>query len=182
MGGGPDIDQRPGADRCGGRPPGLADVNHPTPRDVPFERPRRLQFDFFPSGFGDRCQITVEVVHRCVVPFRLPIESEPSYEGVAGRSVTSGAGNAGGSSRKSTVGEKNSPPVTAVEKSRMRSVLPGGSPRNMLRSICSVTRGVREYPMKYVPNSPLPTSPNGMLCRTILSSVPSSSSITFSAT
>ncbi|CFS32953.1 Uncharacterised protein [Mycobacterium tuberculosis] len=46
------------------------------------------------------------------------------------------------------VGEKNSPPVTAVEKSSTRSVLPAGSPRNMLRSICSVTVGVREYPMK----------------------------------
>lgn len=49
---------------------------------------------------------------------------------------------------KSMVGEKNSPPVTAVEKSSTRSVLPAGSPRNMLRSICSVTVGVREYPMK----------------------------------
>ena len=32
-----------------------------------------------------------------------------------------------------------------------------------------------------VPNSPLPTSPNGMLCRTIFSSLPSSSSMTLSA-
>ncbi len=42
------------------------------------------------------------------------------------------------------VGTKNIPPVTAVEKSRIRSVLPGGLPMNMLHSICSVTAGVRE--------------------------------------
>ena len=36
--------------------------------------------------------------------------------------------------------------------------------------------------MKYVPNSPSPSSPNGMLCRTIFSSLPSSSAITLSAT
>ena len=35
--------------------------------------------------------------------------------------------------------------------------------------------------MKYVPYSPLPISPNGMLCRTIFSSLPSSSSMTLSA-
>ncbi|CFS32950.1 Uncharacterised protein [Mycobacterium tuberculosis] len=33
-----------------------------------------------------------------------------------------------------------------------------------------------------MPYSPLPTSPNGMLCRTILRSVPSSSVMTLSAT
>ena len=65
-------------------PPGLADVDDPAPGDVALERPGRLQFDFGPGGFGDRCQFAVEVVH-CGVPFRLPIESEPS-----GRSVRSG--------------------------------------------------------------------------------------------
>lgn len=33
------------------------------------------------------------------------------------------------------VGLKNKPPVAAVEKSRIRSVLPGGSPMNMLAGI-----------------------------------------------
>src|ERR1700758_157163 len=149
-----------------------------------FEGTSGLQFDFGPGGFGDRCQVAVEVVHRGV-PFRLPIESEPVEQapeaGAAGGPAAGGPGRGGGSSRKSTVGEKNSPPVSAVEKSRMRSVLPGGSPKNMFRSIRSVTCGVREYPMKYVPYSPLPTWPNGMLCRTIFNSVPSSSVMTFSA-
>src|ERR1700753_4131353 len=144
VGGGLDIDEPTGADARGDRPAGLADVDHPAPGDMPFERPRRLQFDFGPGDVGDRRKIAVEVVHNWVVPFRLPIESEPSSdEGVVGRSVTSGAGSGGGSSRKSTVGEKNRPPVTAVEKSRMRSELPGGSPKNMLRSIRSVTCGFR---------------------------------------
>src|SRR5262249_34914188 len=115
-----DIDQPTAADRRRDRTAGLTDVDHPAPGDMPLECPRRLQFDFGPSDVGDRCQIAVEVVHHWVVPFRLPIESEPSSDaGVAGRSVTSGAGKGGGSSRKSTVGEKKSPPVTAVEKSRM---------------------------------------------------------------
>ena len=48
-----------------------------------------------------------------------------------------------GSSRKSAVGTKNRLPVTAVEKSRMRSWLPGGFPMNMFVSICSMTSGLR---------------------------------------
>ncbi len=50
----------------------------------------------------------------------------------------------GGSLRKSAVGTKNNDPVTAVEKSRIRSVLPGGSPMNMCSSIVSVIAGERE--------------------------------------
>ncbi len=50
-------------------------------------------------------------------------------------------GAAGSSSRKSRLGTKNSEPVTAVEKSRMRSVRPGGLPMNMCCSICSVIAG-----------------------------------------
>ncbi|TXS12152.1 Dyp-type peroxidase, partial [Streptomyces sp. adm13(2018)] len=41
------------------------------------------------------------------------------------------------------IGYARTPAVTAREKSRMRSVLPGGSPRNMRRSMSSVTAGVR---------------------------------------
>jgi len=41
-------------------------------------------------------------------------------------------GGADGSSRKSALGTKKRLPVTAVEKSRMRSYSPGGSPANML--------------------------------------------------
>src|SRR5947209_3656856 len=177
-----DVNESTGADRRGDRAAGLADVDDAAPRDMALERAGGLQFDFAPSGFGDRCQVAVEVVHRGV-PFKLPIASEPSSKaGVTGRAVRRGTGRGGGSSRKSTVGEKNSPPVTAVENSRMRSVLPGGSPRNMFSSIRSVTPGAREYPMKYVPYSPLPSSPKGMLCRTIFSSVPSSSVMTLRAT
>src|SRR5262249_18458096 len=145
VGGCLDIDQPTAADCRRDRTAGLTDVDHPAPGDMPLECPRRLQFDFGPSDVGDRCQIAVEFVHHWGFPCRLPMERGPSSDGgVAGRSGTRGGGKGGGSSRKSTVGEKNSPPVTAVEKSRMRSVLPGGSPRNMLRSICSVTSGVRE--------------------------------------
>mgnify|MGYP006318478855 CR=1 FL=1 len=39
------------------------------------------------------------------------------------------------------VGTKNIVPVFAVEKSRILSVFPGGSPMNMLLSIFSVTAG-----------------------------------------
>ena len=41
------------------------------------------------------------------------------------------------------MGTKNRLPVTAVEKSRIRSVLPGGLPMNILVNICSMTSGVR---------------------------------------
>jgi len=64
----------------------------------------------------------------------------PSWSALA----CSAAGSGGGLSRKSAVGTKNMVPVCAVEKSRMRSVLPGGSPMNMLRNICSVTSGSAE--------------------------------------
>ena len=70
------VEQVAGADRRGDRAAGLADVDDPAAGDVPLERPRRLQFDFGPGGFGDRCQIAVQVVHWRV-PFRLPIASEP---------------------------------------------------------------------------------------------------------
>src|SRR6185312_7290359 len=140
------IDKPARADGGGDGPTRLADIHDAASGDVTFECPGRLQFDLRPGGFSDRSQIAVEVVHR-EVPFRRRIESEPSAESEAAV-IVGDWGRGGGSSRKSTVGEQNIPPVTAVEKSRMRSVLPRGSPRNMLRSICSVTHGVREYPMK----------------------------------
>jgi hypothetical protein len=40
-------------------------------------------------------------------------------------------------------GTKNRLPVTAVEKSRIRSVVPGGLPTNMFVSISSMTSGLR---------------------------------------
>ena len=46
-------------------------------------------------------------------------------------------------SSRSTEGTKNKPPVSAVEKSRMRSVLPGGSPMNMFLSMSSISPEVR---------------------------------------
>ncbi len=60
----------------------------------------------------------------------------------AAESASASPGGPGGSSRKSALGEKNSVPVIAVEKSRIRSVLPGGLPMNMFTSISSVTEGV----------------------------------------
>src|SRR6202020_1782563 len=148
VGGRFDIEESPGAGRRRGRPSRLADVADSAAGDVALEGARRLQFDFFPSLFGDRRQVAVEIVH-CGVPFKLPIANEPPAGTVSRAGATAGElGSGGGSSRKSTVGEKNSPPVTAVEKSKIRSVLPGGSPRNMLRNIRSVTCGVREEPMK----------------------------------
>ena len=60
---------------------------------------------------------------------------------------------------------KNMLPVTAVEKSRIRSVLPGGSPMNMLsqhplgdRGRCASSR------CSTCRTRPCPISPNGMLC------------------
>src|SRR5579859_7759689 len=91
---------------------------------------------------GGGCQV--------VLLFKEPMPREPASAGpVSGEPSTSGApgapevpGASGGSSRKSADGAKNRLPVTAVEKSRMRSVLPGGSPMNMWSSISSVTLGV----------------------------------------
>ncbi len=60
---------------------------------------------------------------------RLPIPSDPSSEAPSSDAPSAAASaRAGivGSSRKSALGTKNSPPVTAVEKSRIRSWLPGG--------------------------------------------------------
>src|SRR6266545_1430242 len=100
-----------------------------------------------PCDGGDRREFAVQVVHRAVLPFSSPIPRESS-----GRLWTSGAGSAsatvppggsGGSSRKSAVGTKNRVPVTAVEKSRIRSWLASSSPRNIRSSIRSVTVGVR---------------------------------------
>src|SRR5580658_3846743 len=62
--------------------------------------------------------------------------------GAAALGAAVAPGGPGGSSRKSAHGAKNRPPVTAVEKSSIRSVLPGGLPMNMLTSISSVTDGV----------------------------------------
>ena len=47
-------------------------------------------------------------------------------------------------SRNPRVGAKNVVPVAAVEKSRMRSWLPGGSPTNIRSSIRSITHSSRE--------------------------------------
>ncbi len=76
---------------------------------------------------------------------------------------------------KSMVGEKNSPPVTAIGKVKhSRSVLPcriaeaccAASARSPLATRISIVSTVLAH---------MPTSPGGMLCRTILRSVPSSS-------
>lgn len=55
-----------------------------------------------------------------------------------------GPGQSPRDSRKPRVGTKNVVPVTAVEKSRMRSWLPGGSPTNMRSSMRSITHSSRE--------------------------------------
>src|SRR3954471_4474998 len=47
--------------------------------DVPLERSGGLGFDLTPRIFGDRGELAVEVVHGGW-PFRLPIDSEPSYQ------------------------------------------------------------------------------------------------------
>src|SRR6478609_787736 len=122
-----------GADGGQGLAARADDVDHPATGDVPLEGATRLLLDLGPGGFRDRGQFPVQVVHD--VPFvrRLPMPSEPSA-----------TGSAGGASRKSAVGTKNSPPVTAVEKSRIRSWLPGGFPMNMFCSICSMTSGVAQ--------------------------------------
>src|SRR5205085_9766436 len=69
---------------------------------------------------------------------RSPIPSDPSPEGggtgaEVTASISAGCGSSsasssppGGSSRNSALGTKNRLPVSAVEKSRIRSVLPGG--------------------------------------------------------
>src|SRR6202012_2006173 len=140
VGGGLDVEQATGADGRGDRAPGLADSDRPPSCDMAFERPCRLQLDFFPGGLGDRCQVAVELVHQRV-PFRLPIEREPF---TAARAVADcgavvaaagAAGRGGGSSRKSTLGGKNNTPVTAVGKRRRRAGFRGGPPGKMWASI-----------------------------------------------
>src|SRR6202012_5503478 len=109
-----DVEQSPGADRGGGRSGRFADIDHAPAGDVTLEGPPRLHFDFFPSLFGDWSQIAVEVVH-CGVPFKLPIANVPSADTLGSAGADAGElGSGGGSSRKSTVGEKNRPPVAAV--------------------------------------------------------------------
>ena len=54
---------------------------------------------------------------------------------------------------------------------------PSGTPTNIRSSICSMTHSRPVYPMKYVPNSPRPGRPKGMLSRRIASSSPSGVSI-----
>src|SRR5262249_27176451 len=105
-----------------------------------------------PSPLADRCELSKQVVHRHTSR-RLPMASESSDETSSdlaafcsiGTAVDAGAGE---SSRKATVGAKKRFPVTAVEKSRIRSVVPDGSPTNMFVSIRSITAGDRAYPMK----------------------------------
>ncbi len=62
-----------------------------------------------PARLGDRRQRAKQMVHDGA-PLRLPIPSDPSSRS-----------GVGGSSRKSAVGTKNRLPVTAVEKSSIRS-------------------------------------------------------------
>jgi hypothetical protein len=70
-----------------------------------------------------------------------PGTSAVSADGASGSAAV--ASSLGGSSRKSAVGAKNRLPVTAVEKSRIRSYVPGGLPMNMFVSISSITSGLR---------------------------------------
>src|SRR3954454_19323683 len=141
------IEQVPRADRRRGGAARFADVDDASSGDVPLEGPRRFRLDRRPGRLGDRSQVAVEVVHH-EDPFRLPMPSDPSRDttGTAGGSswADTESASGGGSSRKSVVGVKNMAPVSAVEKSRIRSVLPGGSPTNMLSSMRSVTAGLRE--------------------------------------
>src|SRR6185437_13683146 len=108
----------------------------------------RLLVEHLPARVADRGELAEQMVHRGT-SLRLPIAREPSPAGAAGSTAAgcaAGAGAAsglGGSSRNSTVGTKKRQPVTAVEKSRMRSVVPGGFPTNMLVSIRSITSGRR---------------------------------------
>src|SRR6476660_669728 len=126
------------------------DVHRPAGGDVLLERPARLLLDVRPGGIVDRSELAVQVVHGLLLLFRLPMPSDPWSAGAGLPDVSSpdvspagsGPGGSGRSSRKSADGAKNRLPVTAVEKSRMRSVLPGGLPINMLTSICSVTPGM----------------------------------------
>lgn len=72
-------------------------------------------------------------------------------------------------------GAKNVVPVSGLEKSSIRSCNPGGFPTNMRCIIRSITHNRAVYPVKYVPNSPDPGDPNGILSRRISCSPPSSS-------
>lgn len=62
-------------------------------------------------------QLAMQVVHGVGFPFRLPIPSDVPV----GRASIARSGAGGKSARKSAVGIANRVPVTAVEKSRIRS-------------------------------------------------------------
>src|SRR5215469_2042694 len=133
------VDRRhvPGAHPGQSHPVWPGDVHDPPAGHMAREGPLGLFLDAGPGGGGDWGELAVQVVHGC--PLREPIPRVPGAVSLIA-SVTGGAvPGPGRSSRKSAAGAKNSPPVMAVEKSRRRSVVPGGLPRNMFWSICSVT-------------------------------------------
>ena len=88
---------------------------------VLLERPARLLLDVRPGGIGDRSELAVQVVHDWLLLFRLPMPRDPESGSPAGSGGPEVPGGSGRSSRKSADGTKNRLPVTAVEKSRMRS-------------------------------------------------------------
>src|SRR5271166_341822 len=96
--------------------------------------------DVGPRRVGYRRQLAIQVVHGRVLLFRLPIPREPlagddgpgplgpagppelAGPGVLGApGAADASGRLGRLSRKSADGAKNRVPVTAVEKSRIRS-------------------------------------------------------------
>src|SRR5258708_3465361 len=131
----------PGADGGQGRPAWPDHVDHMAAGPVPSEGAPCFCLQVGPALVGDRGELAMQVVHPGLL--RLPMCREGS-----GTTAVMGAGCAavipggsGRSSSRSAEGTKNRLPVTAVEKSSIRSVLPGGLPKNMLISIRSVTSG-----------------------------------------
>ena len=99
--------------------------------DVPGERAAGLGLDVGPGRVRDRREFAVQVVHGDGTPFQAADVQRTVVHGRRDSAATVVDGGcvgragsrrtSGGSSRKSAVGTKNRLPVTAVEKSRIRS-------------------------------------------------------------
>jgi hypothetical protein len=72
-----DIAHMAGAD-CGERGAAwIPHVHHTPRREVALERTRCFLLDLRPRGFGNRCELAMQIVHAWGSPFSEPMPSEP---------------------------------------------------------------------------------------------------------
>src|SRR5258705_6015319 len=120
-----------GADRGEGLAGGSDDVDHAPGRDVTGERATSLGFEVGPGLVRYRRELSMQVLHDVLLI--LPISSEPLATAASAApsttvttvdTLTSFVAGAAADGRSSSIvadGTKNSDPVTALEKSRIRS-------------------------------------------------------------